>query len=82
MPKPVIRRAHELLEELEARGKALSFPEGHDDVRKVDRQMLLFAAREELLQELSSLDPDSLTPLGALTTLYDLRERAKRQMSP
>ena len=82
MPKPVIQRAHELLEELEARGKALSSPEGHDDVRKVDRQMLLFAAREELLQELSSLDPDSLTPLGALTALYDLRERAKRQMSP
>lgn len=82
MPKPVIQRAHELLEELEARGKALSSPEGHDDVRKVDRQMLLFAAREELLEELSSLDPDSLTPLGALTALYDLRERAKRQMSP
>ena len=75
LPKPVVLRAQEILEELEA---------ARADSPKARRteaapQLPLFAPREDgLARELSSLDPDSMTPLQAMTTLYELVERARQ----
>ncbi|MFQ5880741.1 MAG: DNA mismatch repair protein MutS, partial [Dehalococcoidia bacterium] len=88
LPRPVIQRAHELLEELEA-GR----PAGHGDRqppraggaprrRRRELQLPLFPPQSELAQELASLDVDSLTPLQALTKLYELQERARGQARP
>ncbi len=38
--------------------------------------MSLLSSRPALLDELSELDVDAMSPLEALTKLYELRERA------
>jgi len=81
LPRPVTLRAQELLEELEAR-----LPDGQasprDSCRPARRrqespQLPLFAANSALLRELAEMDVDSLTPLQAITRLYELAERAR-----
>ena len=39
----------------------------------------MLPARPQLLDELAALDIDGITPLDALTKLYELREKAKQQ---
>ena len=75
LPKPVVLRAQELLEELEASSGGASRPaKGR---REESPQLPLFAANSALLRELAEVDADSLTPLQALTRLYELAERAR-----
>ncbi|MGH8285628.1 MAG: DNA mismatch repair protein MutS, partial [Steroidobacteraceae bacterium] len=78
VPREVIARAKEYLTELEAR-------------RESQQQMPLFAgaraappAREddvarEIKEALASVDPDSLTPRGALELVYELRRRMEKR---
>jgi DNA mismatch repair protein MutS len=76
LPKPVVLRAQELLEELEASSGGASRPaKGR---REESPQLPLFAANSALLRELAETDADSLTPLQALTRLYELAERARQ----
>ncbi len=79
IPRPVIRRARELLAELERRqeasdGKAMPAARG----RKVPSEQLpLFAAAPNpVLEELRSLRIDEMSPLEALSKLYELKKRA------
>ncbi|MCH7999254.1 MAG: DNA mismatch repair protein MutS, partial [Chloroflexi bacterium] len=75
LPKPVVLRAQELLEELEASSGGAARPaKGR---REESPQLPLFAANSALLRELAETDADSLTPLQALTRLYELAERAR-----
>jgi len=74
LPRLVVVRARQLLEELEARS----------DRRPRQPQALqlpLMAPGAEVAQEVAALDLDSMTPLQALTKLYELRERARRALS-
>jgi DNA mismatch repair protein MutS len=82
LPKPVILRAQELLEELEAtrggvaperaaRREESALPAGRQ------AQLPLFAANSALLRQLADIDVDAMTPLQALNTLYELAERAR-----
>jgi DNA mismatch repair protein MutS len=75
LPRPVVLRAQELLEELETtRGD----PSGAGRARREEApQLPLFAANGALLRELSEIDADSFTPLEALTKLYEMAERAR-----
>jgi DNA mismatch repair protein MutS len=76
LPRPVVLRAQELLEELEAsRGEPRQV--GARARREESPQLPLFAANSALLRELAETDVDSLTPLQALTRLYELAERAR-----
>ncbi len=45
--------------------------------REESPQLPLFAANSSLLRELAETDVDALTPLQALTRLYELAERAR-----
>jgi len=45
--------------------------------REAAVQLSLLDANHALLEELAALDVDGLTPLQALTKLYELRERAR-----
>jgi len=74
LPRPVILRAQELLEELEASRDRRSPPRRR---REESRQLHLFAPDGGLARELAELDVDSLTPLQAITKLYELVERAR-----
>ncbi|HXF50345.1 MAG TPA: DNA mismatch repair protein MutS [Dehalococcoidia bacterium] len=74
LPRAVVRRAREVLVALERNGA------GAPRRRPAPLEELpLFAppAASPLIEELASLDPDSMTPLEALTKLYELRRKAK-----
>ncbi len=74
LPRTVTLRAQELLEELETSRGEPSRPARR---RQESPQLPLFAANSALLRELAEIDVDSLTPLQAITRLYELAERAR-----
>ncbi len=76
LPKTVTLRAQELLEELEATRTEPS--RSARPRRQESPQLPLFAANSALLRELAETDVDSLTPLQAITRLYELAERARQ----
>ncbi len=81
LPRPVIKRARELLAQLEGRlGPAVrQGAEGKVRVRPRQEplgQLPLFAAPHPLLQELKALKVDDMSPLEALSKLYELHRRA------
>jgi DNA mismatch repair protein MutS len=74
MPRPVIQRAQEVLSELEDKGDRQP---RRGRPREAAVQLSLLGASDAFLEELASLDVDSLTPLQAITKLYELREKAR-----
>ena len=74
LPRPVIQRAQEVLSELEDKRDHLP-PRRHP--REAAVQLSFLGANHALLEDLASLDVDGLTPLQAITKLYELRERAR-----
>jgi DNA mismatch repair protein MutS len=73
LPRPVIHRAEEILEELEQEARAPGSTRRTIEVR----QLPLFAAGNPLLEELQSLDVSAMTPLEAISKLYELQKKAK-----
>lgn len=77
LPKPVIRRAEEILKNLEE--EVRRSPAGTAPRRVVQVQQLpLFPASHPVLDELKELDISSMSPLEAINKLYELQEKAKR----
>ncbi|MGB6837749.1 MAG: DNA mismatch repair protein MutS [Dehalococcoidia bacterium] len=78
LPKAVVQRARDVLADLERE------VDGRRPSRRRGRrpppaeQLPLLTSRPALMDELASLDVDALTPLEAITKLYELRERAKK----
>jgi DNA mismatch repair protein MutS len=62
LPKPVIRRAEQLLHEYEVAGEKAPRP---------------FAGKSELQNYLNNLDLDSISPVEAMMKLYELKKLAK-----
>ncbi len=79
LPRAVLQRATEVLSALEAAhdGRAAASGRSRAPASFPCRADALFGARSPLLEEMASLDVDSLTPLQAITKLYELKERAK-----
>ena len=86
LPRPVVHRAEEVLEELESGNDQ----KGAGRVRRPQRgrrtqkesspeQLPLFNERSPVLEELSKLDVSSMTPLEAITKLYELQQKAKEE---
>jgi len=75
LPRPVVHRAQEILDELEGDGKTVK-PSAKSHPKPVE-QMPLFAEKSPVLAELAKLEIDSLTPLEALTKLYELQKKSK-----
>jgi DNA mismatch repair protein MutS len=73
LPRSVVTRAREILEELESTRGAVAqrrrLPAG--------MQLSMLSAKHPLLSEIADLDVDSLSPREAIRTLYELRERAR-----
>jgi DNA mismatch repair protein MutS len=73
LPKSVIVRAQEVLAELESHATK----KGRVVARKEALQIPLFAKASALADEIARLDIDSMSPLEAITKLYELRQMAK-----
>jgi DNA mismatch repair protein MutS len=73
LPKSVIVRAQEVLAELEGHVSK----KGKVPQRKASVQIPLFAEGSPLADEISRLDIDSLSPLEAITKLYELKRMAQ-----
>jgi DNA mismatch repair protein MutS len=70
LPRPIVHRAEELLAEYEARAGRVLQATG-----RVAESPGEYAASplREIAHRLTHLDPDSLTPIEALTLLYELK---------
>ena len=77
LPAPVIHRAQEVLSGLEDgqhHGKQHGLTR---QKRESAQQISLFNDKSPLIEEISRLDIDSMSPLEAITRLYELRQKAK-----
>jgi len=72
LPRPVIHRAEEILQELEEEARA---PGTRPHTLQV-RQLPLFAMGDPLREELRKLDVSAMTPLEAISKLYELQKKA------
>ncbi len=81
IPRPVIHRAQEILEELEHKGDAKVRRKAMRDMTMPAAwQMTLLAAEPHpLIEELKNLAIDELTPIEAISKLYELQQKAKRE---
>ncbi|MDD3882802.1 MAG: DNA mismatch repair protein MutS [Eubacteriales bacterium] len=81
MPKPVLRRAQEILARLEVNQiKTRSIGESilEEEYKKPKQVDMFSVGQNELVDELRRLDVNSLTPMEALNQLYLLREKARK----
>jgi DNA mismatch repair protein MutS len=77
LPKSVVYRAQEVLEELEEdSSRTRGVVKGRRHKKELAPQLPLFGQKSPLLEELEKLEIDSLTPLEALTKLYELQKKA------
>jgi DNA mismatch repair protein MutS len=74
LPKSVIVRAQEVLADLESHDSKRS----KVSPRRVSLQIPLFSEGSLLAEEIGRLDVDSLSPLEAITKLYELKRMAKK----
>jgi DNA mismatch repair protein MutS len=73
MPKPVIHRAEEILNELEQETRTPGSTRRTIEVQ----QLPLFALNNPALDELQRLDVSAMTPLEAISKLYELQKKAR-----
>jgi DNA mismatch repair protein MutS len=81
LPKSVVHRAREVLQELEGDSRAIEAKPSPKRRGKelAAQQLSFFGQKSPVVEELEKLDIDSLTPLEALTKLYELQKKAKEE---
>ena len=81
LPKSVVHRAREVLAELEAdsRNQIKGHKESRRSKKVLTQQLPLLGQKSPLSEELGKLDINSLTPLEAITKLYELQKKAKEE---
>ncbi|MDR2180487.1 MAG: DNA mismatch repair protein MutS [Synergistaceae bacterium] len=79
LPKPVLRRAFELLELFEREGFERSSVPDPLPLTRLREQLTLFSPEADaVVEELADLDVDNLTPMRAMETLYKLKEKSRK----
>ena len=80
LPRQVVNRANEVLEELENSGSQKTPSTRKKPTRhEVAEQISFFGQKSPLIDEIQNLDVESLTPLEALNKLYELQKQAGNQ---
>ncbi|UCD53785.1 MAG: DNA mismatch repair protein MutS, partial [Dehalococcoidia bacterium] len=77
LPKSVVHRAREVLSELEGDRRGMAETKERRRKREVAQQISFLGQKSSVAEELEKLDINSLTPLEALTKLYELQKKAK-----
>jgi DNA mismatch repair protein MutS len=75
LPRSVVHRAQEVLDELEADSGRQAGAGKRRGRKEIVQQIPMFTEKSPVLEELGKLDIDSLTPLEALTKLYELQKK-------
>ncbi|HOF95274.1 MAG TPA: DNA mismatch repair protein MutS, partial [Clostridia bacterium] len=78
LPEGVISRAKEILKALEASDINRLHPKFEAEPSLQQLSLLCYQDKDELLQELSMIEIDKLSPLEALNLINDLHHKAKR----
>jgi DNA mismatch repair protein MutS len=81
LPRDVLLRAKELLRGYEGQTHPQQPPAARKETEAADvvhQQLGLFGAHHPVVDELAAMNPDSMTPLEALTTLNRLVTRARQ----
>ncbi len=80
IPRPVIHRAEEILAELEQKGDAKARRKAMQEIATPSvMQMTLFSAEQHpLIEEIKQLAIDELTPIEAISKLYELQQKARK----
>jgi len=85
LPKSVLHRAQEVLsgleEDAERKGSPRTSGARRPPKQALPGQLSLFAGKPPVLEDLEKLDIDSLSPLEAITKLYELRRKAMEESS-
>jgi len=76
LPKSVVHRAQEVLIELED-GSRQAQAKRRRRKEAAPQQLPLLGQKSPLLEELEKLDIDSMSPLEAITRLYELQKKAR-----
>jgi len=79
LPKAVVHRAEEVLTELEKNGDVKVVPgvKPRSRQKTPQEQIPLFGQKSPVTDEILKLDISSMTPLEAITKLYELQRKAK-----
>ncbi|MBN2240127.1 MAG: DNA mismatch repair protein MutS [Dehalococcoidales bacterium] len=78
LPKSVVDRANEVLEELESAGTKKDKPKiTQSRIKEPVQQLTFFGQKPQVLEELENLDIETLSPLEALNKLYELKKGIK-----
>lgn len=70
LPRPVIQRAGDILKQLEATSGTAVKVDPH-----VPKQLILFPQTNPFLDELKKIDPNTLSPIEALTRIYEWQKQ-------
>jgi DNA mismatch repair protein MutS len=77
LPRPVIKRADEMLADLENRSQSGTRGAVMRPRQSAAPQMSFFAPQSDVLKKLEKLEIDTLSPLEALTKLYELQKKTR-----
>src|SRR5207247_10966281 len=87
MPKGIVRRANEILTELEATSKSTGEQTSRRAAMRTPSsngqpviQMTFFGQPDPVLDELKTLDIEALSPLDAITKLFELQRKARKDL--
>jgi DNA mismatch repair protein MutS len=79
LPKAVVHRAEEVMSELEKDGnlKVVRSARPRSKEKTPSEQIPLFGQKPPIMDEILNLDISSMTPLEAITKLYELQRKTK-----
>jgi DNA mismatch repair protein MutS len=77
LPASVVHRAEEVLAGLEGSQPKQKQHKAIRPKKELTQQISLFGDKSPLIEEISQLDIDSMSPLEAITKLYELKRKAK-----
>ena len=73
LPRPVLQRAQEILQELETKSNQAQQADGQSA-----KQAALFPESSPLLDELAGLDVEALSPIEALNKLFEWKNKFRK----
>ncbi|MBM4445809.1 MAG: DNA mismatch repair protein MutS [Chloroflexi bacterium] len=77
LPASVVHRAEEILAKLESDQPRQKQAKAVRPKKESPPQLAMFGDKSPLIEEISQLDVDSMSPLEAITRLYELKRKAK-----